>query len=252
MRHLLLLLGLVACTGRPVDTDTGADTDTGTGADTDTNTDTEAPAYPLAGFGEITGSCPEVDDEEITSGAPFVFRRTLDLGSDPFDDPADAGALTDGGERILDAGNLGGSSLYSEIFAYEVLHRCDGADLLKTEAEIVYDTEGKKTDLLVDLDLLRVGVSVTRAYHHPAPDAYEVEHADALLRDKLADIPEATANVSDADSWEKQVLAILAWDAHAADSIEAALLDLEPAVTGDTIVYVIVTNGADTNLYLND
>ena len=39
--------------------------------------------------------------------------------------------------------------MYSEVFAYEWLARCEQATLLKTETEIVYDVVGKKADILV-------------------------------------------------------------------------------------------------------
>lgn len=48
--------------------------------------------------------------------------------------------------------NLSGTSLYSELFASEMPHRCEGAKLLKTESKIVYATMSKMTDLLVEID----------------------------------------------------------------------------------------------------
>ncbi len=63
-----------------------------------------------------------------------------------------------------------------------MLYRCELAVLLKTEAEIVYrDDGGKKTDLLVEMDAAKIGVSVTRAYGWPPEDPYTVEDATALL-----------------------------------------------------------------------
>ena len=57
----------------------------------------------------------------------------------------------------------------SETFAMEVLARCDGAELIKTETEIGYDPpSSKKTDLLVSFDDVRIGVSVTERSYSPS------------------------------------------------------------------------------------
>ena len=70
-------------------------------------------------------------------------------------------------------------------FFYEVLHRCEGADLLKTEMEVTYtDPSGKLTDLLVDIDGAKIGVSVTRAVGWPRDDPYTVESAQNILEQK--------------------------------------------------------------------
>ena len=45
-----------------------------------------------------------------------------------------------------DDGNAGGSSLLSEVFAYEVLHRCEGATLLKTETDAIPRTPSAARD----------------------------------------------------------------------------------------------------------
>ncbi|MEZ4462188.1 MAG: hypothetical protein R3E66_21195 [bacterium] len=124
------------------------------------------------GFGVITGQCGEIDMTELLSSQPFLFVNTIDFQMDPYDD-ADLPRLTPGGQEIIADGNAGGSSIMSEVFAYEVLERCDMAALLKTETEIVYQTQGKITDLLVQLDGLKVGVSVTRAVSFPRDFPYQ-------------------------------------------------------------------------------
>ena len=119
-----------------------------------------------------------LDDEEWGSKQPFFFRNAVDLAGEPA-----TKQLSAGGQEVQCDGNLNDGSLYSEIFAYEMLYRCEGAELFATEGEVVYtDPDGKKTDLLVGIDKVQVGVSVTRAYHYPrsgletpadAPDASE-------------------------------------------------------------------------------
>ncbi len=46
-----------------------------------------------------------------------------------------------------------------------------GRDLFKGETEIVYDTNSKKTDLLVEIDGDKVGVGVVRAESYPKGSA---------------------------------------------------------------------------------
>jgi hypothetical protein len=147
--------------------------------------------------------------------------------------------------------NAGGSSGLSEVFAFEELARCETASLLKTETEIVYDTAGKITDMEVSLDAQKIGVSVTRAVAYPFGSAYTLDAATTLITKKLTDIKASTANVSDADRWSKQVLAILAWDSAAADTMAQAWANVSADTRGDTIVVLTTTDGEDLFIYTN-
>ena len=201
---------------------------------------------PLDGFGAIAGDCGVLSPVELTSPSPYIFENSIDFGSLPFDYTA----LSPGGQEVYDDGNLGGSSLHSEIFSYEVLYRCELALLLKTEGEIAYqDAGGAKTDLLVSVDELQTGVSVTRAYQYPPSEPYTVADALALLEDKLAGVLESSANVAPADGWPKQILHILAYADEHASSIAQAYLQVAPAIQADTIVLVTVTHGEDEFVY---
>lgn len=201
---------------------------------------------PLPGWGDISGSCEVLDDQEWSSSAPFIFRNAIDFGATGFDE----GALTPGGNEIWVDGNLGGSSIHSEIIAYELLHRCELASLLKTEGEIVYkDPDGKKTDILVEIDSRKIGVSVTRAFHYPPEDPYTVQEATNLLTDKLGDVLLSAQNADPADEWQRSVLHVVAYDPTYADAIETAFSSLDATVTADTIVFVTVTNGEDAFAY---
>src|SRR6185436_15688148 len=120
--------------------------------------------------------------------------------------------LTAGGAEIILDGNAGGSSLYSEVFAYEWLARCELAALLKTENEIVYDVAGKKADLLVEIDGRKVGVSVTRAVTFPFGQPYTLAAATTLFDRKLDDLHLATMQVSAADRWTAQMVYAEAYD----------------------------------------
>lgn len=296
MRLLLLLIPLMACTGKGGDTgeaitdedtettdtvttdttDTGPPqtTDTDTATDTTNTTDTTDTSGstdggetgdtggstttgetgdtggvegPLEGFGELTGDCWGLDKAELTGADPALIINTLDFGKDAFD----YDALSEGGQEVYDDGNLGGSSEYSEIFSYEVLYRCEGAELLKTEGEIAYlDSNGKKTDLLVSIDGINIAVSVTRAFIWPGDEPYTAEEAAALLEDKLADIPLSTANRNpDKNPWTKQILHVIAYTSDHAEVIRGVYPKLASEVLGDTILVVTATEGNDEHLY---
>src|SRR6185436_17398087 len=112
--------------------------------------------------------CGVLGETELTGALPSLFRGNFDFGTDRYDDPADRDQLTPGGQIIVAIPNAGGSSVYSEVFAFEELARCELAGLIKTETEIEYtDPNSKKADLLVTIDGHPIGVSVTRAVTFP-------------------------------------------------------------------------------------
>lgn len=203
---------------------------------------------PFNGYGALSGACGDIDLEDILSPDPELVANVLDFSARP---AFDVSLLSSGGQTMYAEGNLGGSSLYSEIFAYEVLYRCDAAGLLKTEAQIVYMTQGKKTDLLVDIDGSKVGVSVVRAMSYPKDSPYPVSQAYSVLQGKLADILQSSVNVDPQDAWKKQILAVLAQTPAHADAIGQAYAMVDPATRADTIVLVTVTEGNDDFIYYN-
>jgi hypothetical protein len=208
-----------------------------------------APAIDAAatvGFGSISGACGVLDDE-LVSATPGFFRLAIDFERAYTD--ADEGLLSPGAREILAEGNAGGSSVLSEVFAYEVLQRCEDALLLKTETKIEYDTAGKLTDFLAEMDAEKIGVSVTRALSFPFDSAYAPMAASDLLDKKLGDILVSSANVAEVDRWKKQVLAILAYGPAHAETLEQAYAALDGSLKADTLVYVIVTDGADDFIY---
>jgi hypothetical protein len=247
-----------ADTAEPSDTATDSGSGSGdatedTAPENDSTADTEADGSgssgpPLPGFGTITGACGVIDDE-LLSPDPSVIVNAIDFGTDPWDNPADLPLLTSGGQEMVADGNAGGSSLESEIFSLEVLTRCEGAILVKTETEVVYDLSGSITDILVEIDGMKVGVSVTRAVGFPRDSAYTEATASALLTRKLIDIQESTANVAAGDRWVKQILHVIAYaDQHVA-AMQAAFGALDPAVKADTILWVTRSDGDDEFLY---
>jgi Fibronectin type III domain len=201
------------------------------------------------GFGIISGLCDLVAPE-LGKPTASLFGNRLDFQNDPFDDE-DAALLTPGGQGVYSSPSAGGSTLLSEVFAFEVLARCEGASLLKLETEIVYSQMGKTTDLLVAIDGSKVGVSVTRAVGFPPDSPYSTEQASALLASKLAAIQESSQNVAPEDAWVKQILVVMAYSDMHANAIEDAWLGLDEATKADTVLYVVTTDGSDGPLYFD-
>lgn len=241
LRPVVLVALAVACNGSPSD-DTGLPTETG---DTGDTTDTLV-EVPIAGFGTITGDCGVLDDSEWTSEQSFLFVNQLALS-----ETYATSLLSEDAQEVVTDGNLGGSSVESEAVTMDLLYRCELADLLLTEGEVTYATEGKKTDLVVQVDERRIGVSVTRAFQYPPGSELTQQRAEELLEDKLSDILESSANVSSADGWERQILYVIAYNQQHAEQIEAVWNSnlIEDAVRADTIVIVTATSGENEFLF---
>ncbi|MGC4122140.1 MAG: hypothetical protein QM765_47690 [Myxococcales bacterium] len=203
---------------------------------------------PLPGFGAISGTCG-VLDTELTDSDPHYFENHIDFGTDPYDDPADRPQLTTGGQTMITLPNAGGSSGNSEAFSFEMLARCELANLYKTETQITYDITGKITDLEVFMDGYKIGVSVVRAMSYPETAPYTLAQAKSKLESKLSDIKASTLNVSAADKWVKQVLYVWAQTQTHADTVNQAYQQIDAATKADTIVIVTVSDGADSWIY---
>lgn len=251
MRYLALAGLLAACGSVRNDAvDAGVDSRDDASVGEDAAID-GATGVPMAGFGDLAGMCGVLEDPELTGPQPLAVHVSMTFAR-RYEDPADRGLLTEGGARLMATPNAGGSSGMSEAFAYEQLARCELATLLKTETEVVYDTEGAITDLLVEMDGHKIGVSVTRAFAYPPGTPYSVEAATTLLERKLEGIQESTANVSAADRWSKQVLAYMSWDDQSTASLDTAWAMIDPSLKGDTILVITTTHGEDQFLYSNN
>jgi len=242
VRSALLLVLAMAC-GSPAPAE---QPDAAIEESPDASPDAAAPTT----FFSVSGMCHVLTATELTGPAPGLFRATLTF-SRRYNDPADRPLLTAGGQHLAATPNAGGSSGFSEIFAFEELASCENATLLHTETEISYDVDGKITDLEIWLGGEKIGVSVTRAQTYPLGTPYTVSAAKTLLNKKLGDIKLSTANVSDADQWRKQILAILAWDTQAADTFADAWTMVDASVKADTLVVITTTEGDDTFIYTN-
>lgn len=205
------------------------------------------PPQAAAQFVIVSGSCGELDTE-LTDPQPWLFNSTAEVEQcDLVSEALSAGGL----EMLLD-GNAGGSSLYSEIFAYELLFQCDGPLLLKTETEILYDAPGPITDALLSFGGTKIGLSVTRGLAFPFDTPLSVSAATSLLEDKLGDILVSSANVNAADAWVKQILLVATPLEASRVSLETAYAGISASLKADTIVWFVVTADDDDFLYTGD
>jgi hypothetical protein len=119
----------------------------------------------------------------------------------------------------------------------------------RSSLKIEYAQPSPKTDFLATIDGEKIGVSVTRAMSYPLDSPYSVDRAQTLLEDKLTDCLEATASAKPAYAWRKQILAVVAYGPDHADDVATALDSVEAAIKADTIVWIVVTDGADQFIY---
>ncbi|MFO0559406.1 MAG: hypothetical protein U0269_15425 [Polyangiales bacterium] len=194
-------------------------------------------------LGTLYGSCG-VLRPLIASPMPSLVNNQLVFVSP---ERYERAALSMGGQRLFDTPNAGGSSIESEIMAYEVLHFCDGASLTATETEIQYaapDDAGANsiTDLLVTIDGQRVGVSVTRIYR-PAPMVLTDADVRSQLVTKLTGINRSSMRVLPAFRWVKQILSVFVANQTVADQVTRVWPTIDAATRADTIVLVTATRG---------
>ena len=245
MRRALLFLA--AC-GSPHAADPDATT-----APVDARAVDAAMTTALPGFGDLSGMCGVIHEADLTSASPRTIQVNFNWAMG-YIDPDDRPQLTAGGQHMAATPNAGGSSGLSEIFAYEELARCEGAQFLKSETEIIYDpVTSKKTDLEIMLDGHKIGVSVTRAFHGPfGSGPLAMDAAVTLSQKKFSEIHDSTAGTANtADKWDKQILAVLTDNVDDANTWLAATATLDAATIGDTILVLTTTDGDDGFIYTN-
>ena len=149
--------------------------------------------------------------------------------------------LSNDSMKILNLPNAGGTSVESEVLSYEVLHRCFGAQLLRTEMEIQYFPEGsKKTDYSVLLFGKPIGISVTRAMKFNG--TFTEEDAIHLLEKKLLGIILSSENVYEEHGWEKQILHVWATHNYIADIIAEQFQKMSASLRLNTIMIITVSD----------
>lgn len=224
--------------GKPADTDPPNDDG---GVTTPDATDPK-PEPPGDLLGTLSGPCGLLKTE-LTTKTPSLEQNALVFTAGETYEKA---SLSSGGQTILETPNAGGSSEESEVMSFEVLHACEGATLIKTETEIKYSNDdagpASITDILVEIDGKKVGVSVTRAYKPqgiPFPDS----DVKTLLEKKLVGINRSSQRVMPADKWVKQILHVFASNKAQADAVVRVLPTIDAQTRADTIVVLTQTTG---------
>jgi len=236
--------------------DAGSETDARPEADawaeTDAASTADAAADPILA---ISGACGVLDDE-LTDELPHWVQNASTF-AEGFS-RADGTRLSAGAQTILAEGTAGGSSGYSEAFAFEVLERCEGASLVASETMIRYSVPapGAIADILVEIDGVRVGVSVTRAVTVTGmcmrADTYALAAATDLLSRKVGDLHEAATLVSPEHAWTKNLVFVYADTTAHAMTMMTAWSGLDATMRADTILYVSVSEEMDAFIYFED
>ncbi len=204
-----------------------------------------SPAATLANSIIVSGQCG-ILDTELIDPSPHLLDTTILVNTCNYVPEY----MSPGATEIWTDGNAGGSSIYSEIFAFEISSQCEDVILLKTETEILYiDPQGKMTDLLVEIDGVKIGVSVTRAFIWPLGTPLTPARAEEILVDKLGDVLISSANVAPEDQWQKQILVVETPTVADKAQLIAAYAGLDPAVKADTICWLMATEGDDDFIY---
>lgn len=192
-------------------------------------------------WGTITGACGQLSSLLATAEGAFAENVYTFTASGSFD----ASALGAGPKKRFEGENAGGSSVCSEVMSMQLLLDCEGGVVVKTENEIIYASEGKKADYLMELTGQKVGVSVTRAYKGPAIDVYTADDATQLLEKKLLGMQQALTNVAVEDAWSQTMVHV--WTLHPAWALTVALAweGLDPALKKGVLVLVTVEEGSD-------
>jgi hypothetical protein len=203
----------------------------------------------------ISGSCGTLDDE-LLDERPYSVENTSTF-AEGFH-RSEGRRLSAGAQTILAEGTAGGSSGYSEAFAFEVLHRCEGAELVASETMVRYTTPSPSAiaDLVVDVRSVRVGVSVTRAVTVTGmcmrDGAYSMSAASALLSRKVADLHEAATLVGPEHAWTKNLVFVYADTAEHARVMGLAWEAHDASLRADTVLYVSVSESMDAFVYFED
>ncbi len=181
---------------------------------------------------------------QITAPTPSIFNNSLVFAPS---ERYTRAALSPGAQRIFDTPNAGGSSIESEVMSFEVLHDCEGATLAATETEIMYappDDGGANsiTNILVSINGMRVGVSVTRIYR-PAPMVLSDADVRSQHVTKLVGVNRSSQRVLPAQRWVKQILSVMVANHTVADQVLRVWPTIDAATRADTIIMMTTTRG---------
>ncbi|KAL4219295.1 hypothetical protein ACF0H5_021875 [Mactra antiquata] len=157
--------------------------------------------------------------------------------------------FSQGGNRLKDVPNAGGSSVISEILSFELLQKCFKADLIKTEMEVTYFPEGGSiTDYVCQVFGTKVGVSVTRAMKYRGGE-FTTDDAEHLLKKKLKGVLQSNKN--NLEDWNKQILHVWSVNKDVTNTLIQVYSNLPDNVTSNTVIFITTSKSADF-IYNND
>ena len=149
--------------------------------------------------------------------------------------------LSEGSMKIQSDPNAGGSSVWSEVMSFEVLHRLFNCKLKCTEMELQYFPNGSKiTDYSVFVNGHNIGVSVTRAMQFK--HEFTLSDAERLLEKKLDGCIRSTRSVLRHMRWEKQILHVWVENESIMRLVNDAYQKMSPNLTADTLVICTLAN----------
>lgn len=195
----------------------------------------------LTPWGSISGSCGSLG-AVMTHSQPGYFENTYTFSNAFNFDPT---PLDTHPYKRFTGDNAGGSSICSEVMSMQLLIDCEGASIYKGENEITYIEEGSKADYVAELNSVKVGVSVTRAYLGPGVDDYSVEQARALLEKKLEKMNKSLAIVTLEDRWSKQLIHLWTLNPQWAQWVKQGWEQVDERLKGSAILWVTVEQGSD-------
>lgn len=207
-------------------------------------TEASAPTGDILGT-LASGQCGGVLKPELTKPSPSFVNNALVFVSGETYDKA---SLSPGGQILFDTPNAGGSSTESETMSFEIVRYCDGAKLLKTETQIKYqppDNTAANTisDILVEIDGKKVGISVVRVYKPSGQPAMTDDAVKALLEKKLVGIIRSSERVLPEDKWVKQIMHVFTVNAAGTAAVARVWPTIAAATRADTITLVTQTTG---------
>jgi len=150
--------------------------------------------------------------------------------------------FSEGGSKIMNLPNAGGSSEASEVMSFELLADMFNAKLLFTEMELNYGPGSKITDFSVQIQGVTVGVSVTRAMKFRG--TFTLDDATKLLEKKMMGVIMSTQGVSRSQRWGRQILHVWVEKPYMAELIEQAYEQLSDEIKSNTVVMVTTVSNA--------
>ncbi|KAL0482296.1 hypothetical protein AKO1_012921 [Acrasis kona] len=162
--------------------------------------------------------------------------------------------LSKGARKILQSRNAGGNSYRSEALSFDIaLNLIPGIELLKTETEIKYSSRrSKKTDYVIRVSDIYLGVSVTRAMCYFEHQSFNKTDAYQMLYKKLKAVISSNESNCGDPKFDRQILHVFVQSQEISELLQEAYQSIEEEVKSNTIVLLTITpeKGSDWLYYM--